>query len=163
MTEQIYSENSRKILQNKKLLESNLKVKISAKDSILFLEGKCENEYLALEVIEAINMGFSIPKALFLKEENTILKKILIKPIAKRNDLSQVRARIIGTKRKVMDTIESLTDTFLVLHDKEVGIIGSVENAEKAEYVLKRIITGSKHTNMYAWLEKKKAEERQAF
>jgi ribosomal RNA assembly protein len=161
--EQIYSNNTRKILQNKKNLEQSLKIKISAKNNIIFLEGKAEDEFLALEVIEAINLGFSIPKSLFLKEDNTIFKKILIKPIAKRNNLSQVRARIIGTKRKVLDTIESLTDTFIVLHENEVGIIGSIENAEKAEYVLKRIIAGSKHANMYAWLEKKKADERQAF
>jgi ribosomal RNA assembly protein len=163
MTEQIYSESIRKIMQNKKQLESALKVKISSKEKILFLEGKSPDEFLALEVIEAINLGFTIPKALFLTEENTIFKKIQIKPIARRNDLSQVRGRIIGTNRKVLDTLESLTDTFIVLHDNSVGIIGSIENVDNVAYVLKRIIAGSKHANMYAWLEKKKAEERMKF
>jgi len=163
MVEQIYSKNTRKIIQNKNFLESNLKVKISARENILYLEGEAPDEYLALEVIEAINLGFSVPNAIFLREEGAAFKKILIKPIARRNNLSQVRGRVIGTNRKVLDTIESLTNTFIVLHDNEVGIIGRLEDVEHAEYVIKRIIAGSKHANMYAWLEKKKLEEKMKF
>lgn len=163
MTEQIYSKNIRKILQNRKSIQESLGIKLSVKDDIIYLDGKAEDEFVALEVIEAINMGFTVPKALFLNEENTTFLRIPIKPIARRNDLSQVRARVIGTKRRVLDTIESLTDTFIVLHENSVGIIGSIENVEKASYVLKRIIAGSKHANMYAWLEKKKAEDKLKF
>jgi ribosomal RNA assembly protein len=160
MTEKIYSNNIRKILQNKKLLETSLKLKMTNQANIISLDGKAEDEYLGLKVIEAINLGFSITKALFLKEEDFTFEKIQIKPIAKRNDLSQVRGRVIGQRRKVLDTIEGLTDTFIVLHDNSVGIIGRVSDVQKAVYVLKRIIAGSKHANMYAWLEKRKAEER---
>ena len=160
MTESIYSLVSRKIYQNKKALEDSLKVKLNIKNGIVTIEGDAPDEFVALQVIEAINLGFTIPKALFLREENTTFEKLLIKSIIKRNDLSQVRGRVIGTNRKVLDTIESLTDTFIVLHENTVGIIGSIENVSNASYVLKRIIAGSKHANMYAWLEKKKAEER---
>ena len=145
------------------MLEPNLKLKIKIKEDIVFLEGKAEDEFIGLQVIEAINLGFSVPHALFIKEEHTIFKKIPIKPIARRNNLAQVRGRIIGTERKVMDTIESLTDTFIVLHENTVGVIGRIEDVERAVYVLKRIIAGSKHANMYAWLEKKKLEERMGF
>jgi len=160
MTETIYSDNARKITQNKKILEETLQVKFSIKSGVITIDGKSEDEYIALQVIEAINLGFTIPKALFLKEDGFLFEKLSIKNIIKRKDLSQVRARLIGTQRKVLDTIESLTDTFLVVHENHVGIIGRIEDVEKASYVLKRIIAGSKHANMYAWLEKKKAEER---
>jgi len=41
-----------------------------------------------------------------------------------------------------------------------IGIIGYIEDVKNAEYALKHIIAGSKHSAMYAWLEKKKAEEK---
>jgi ribosomal RNA assembly protein len=163
MPEQIYSNNTRKIIQNKKLIEKEFSVKLNVKEDIVTIEGRAEEEYSCLQAIKAINLGFSVNKAVLLKDENFIFREIPIKPIAKRKDLSQVRGRVIGENRKSLDTIESLTDTFICLHDNKVGIIGSLENVEKAVYVLKRIIAGSKHANMYAWLEKKKVEERQGF
>jgi ribosomal RNA assembly protein len=160
MAEQIYSENAKKISREKKLIEQELKVKINIKENIIEIEGKAEDEYLTLLFIQAMDLGFSIPKALLLKEEGFFLEKIPIKAIAHRRNLSQVRGRVIGKERKVLDTIESLTDTNIALHNNFVGIIGRVEDVEKASYVLKRIIAGSKHATMYAWLEKKKADEK---
>lgn len=160
MTEQIYSESIRKIMQNKKQIETALEIKIEVKDRVVFITGDTDKEFIALQAIEAINMGFSVPRALSLREEGMTFQKISIKPIANRNDLTQVRARVIGTQRKALDTIESLTDTNIALHNNTVGVIGKLEDVEKAVYVLKRIIAGSNHANMYAWLEKKKAEER---
>jgi ribosomal RNA assembly protein len=165
MSTQIYSENTRKILQNRKILEKELKVKINLeiKNKIIIIEGKAEDELIALEAIEAINLGFPISKVILLKNEEFTFRKLQIKAITKRHNLSQVRARVIGAKRKALDTIESLTDTFIALHNNDVGIIGKISDVQKAEYVLVRIIAGSKHANMYAWLEKKKAEEKRSF
>ncbi len=163
MTEQIYSRNARKIIQNRKILESSLGVKLSVKTGIVFLEGKSEDEFLALRVIEAIDLGFSIETALLLKEEEMAFEKVFIKKIEKRTDMSQVRARIVGTNRKALDTIESLANCYISLHDNTLGVIGKLESVKKALFVLKRIIAGSKHAKMYAWLEAKNAEEKGGF
>jgi ribosomal RNA assembly protein len=160
MTEQIYSEATRKININRKQIEDSLGVKMEVKNKIVFISGDADKEFICLQVIEAINLGFSVQKALSLQDEEFIFQKIPIKPIANRKDLTQVRGRVIGTQRKALDTIESLTDTNVVLHKSIIGVIGRREDVEKAVYVLKRIVAGSKHANMYAWLEKKKAEER---
>lgn len=163
MTEQIYTENARKITQNKRLLEKTLKIRIETKASTLIFEGKAEDEFLALKVFEAIELGFSVNKALLLTDDEFTFEKILIKAITKRNDMSQVRARVIGTNRKALDTIESLSDCFLAMHDNTVGVIGHFQDVQDAMYALKRIIAGSKHSAMYAWLEKKKFEKRNAW
>ena len=72
MTEQIYSENTRKIIKNKKVIEETLNVKLSKKENIIFIEGDAENEYICLQAIEAINLGFSIKVALLLKDEEIV-------------------------------------------------------------------------------------------
>jgi rRNA processing protein Krr1/Pno1 len=44
-----------------------------------------------------------------------------------------------------------------------VGIIGKIEDVKKAAYVIKRIIVGSEHSAMYAWLEQQKNLKEQSF
>jgi ribosomal RNA assembly protein len=160
MTEQIYSENTRKIRANKRLIENSFKIKISIKDKIVNLEGKPENEFLALQFIEAVNLGFSVNQAMNLLEEDFVFLKIQIKAITKRENLAQIKARVIGKRRKAMNTIESLTDCDIALHDSTVGIIGYIQDAKNAEFAIKNIIAGSKHSAMYGYLEKKRAEEK---
>ena len=74
MVQEIYTEFIRKILQNKPRLEKQLQVKITNKGKNLFLSGKPEHEFIALEIIQAINLGFSITRALLLKDENTNIR-----------------------------------------------------------------------------------------
>jgi len=160
MTQQIYLETINKITRNKKLLENSLKVKLTFKDKILFIDGDAENEQTALMCLEAIDLGFTIKTALLIKEESITLEKISIKNFTKRANLAQVRARIIGKNRKVMDTIEDLTDCFLALHKNTIGIIGNSNDIQNAAYAIKHLIAGSKHSTMYAYLEKRLSEKR---
>lgn len=159
MTEQAYFESIRKIIENKRILESSFKVKLLVREHIVRIEGKSEDELFAMQALEALDLGFSIKKVLLLLEENMVFEKILIKAISNRKSLEQVRARVIGTNRKALDTIEDLTGCFLSLHNNTVGIIGDESDVKNASFAIKRIIAGSKHSVMYGWLEKKKAED----
>ena len=163
MIEQLYSENSRKIMQSKKVLEQSFKIKLSSKDHIITIHGKPEDEYLAFQAIEALNMGFSVGEALLLKNEDFILEKINIKAITKRKNLAQVRARIIGTKGKAIRVIEDLSGCYIVVHDNSVGIMGFSEDVKKAAFAIKRLIAGSKHATVFSYLEEQKALEKQSF
>lgn len=163
MIEQLYSENSRKIMQNKKAVETAFKIKLSSKNSIINIQGKPEDEYIAFQAIEALNMGFALGDALLLKNEDFIFEKINIKNIAKRRDLSQVRARVIGTKGKALRVIEDLSNCYVVLHNNNVGIIGFTEDVKKASFAIKRLIAGSKHASVFSYLEEQKALEKQSF
>ena len=87
MTEQIYTPAPHKINTNKKQLEEGLNLKISVKSGIVFLDGTAEDEYLGLQVIEALNLGFSCGQALLLKNDGFVFEKIPIKSIANRRNL----------------------------------------------------------------------------
>jgi ribosomal RNA assembly protein len=160
MTEQIYTEKSRKIISNKKEIERAFNIKISSRGNIVFLEGKPEDEIIAIDAIEAINLGFPVNEACYLKDDNITFEKISIKAISKRKNREEIRGRIIGERRRVMDTIEDLTDCKIVVHDNLVGVIGRIEDIEKAVYAIKKIIAGSRHASVYAYLEEQKALER---
>jgi ribosomal RNA assembly protein len=158
--QEIYVEFIKKLLQNKKKLEKELEVSITNKGKNLFVDGNAEKEYIALEVIEAVNLGFSIDKALLLKEEDVILQVVHIKDVTKRHDLERVRARIIGTQGKTLKTLSNLTACEFSLHDNQVGIIGSTRFIEDAVQAVVSLVHGSKQGNVYARAEKQRKRKR---
>ncbi len=158
--QEIYIENIRKVLQNKGTIEQQLNIKITNKGKNLFIEGNADNEYTALQIMQAINLGFSVEKALLLNNENIILQEIHIKDITKRNDLERVRARIIGTQGKTLKTLNSLTDCEFSLSDNKVGIIGDAEKIEEAVQALESLVHGSKQGNVYSRIEREKKRKK---
>ncbi len=158
--QEIYTEFIRKVLQNKPKLEKQLNVKIKNKGKNLFISGKPENEFIALEIIQAINLGFSIQRALLLKDENTNLQTLNIKDITKKHNLEEIRARIIGKQGKTLKTLNKLTNCAISLQDNHIGIIGDAEDIEDGIQALTSVIHGSKHGHVYGRLERLKKEKR---
>lgn len=142
-----------KILINKKELEEKTKVKIEIKGKNIILNGEEIDEYLAEKIIEAIELGFSTKIALLLTDENYILETMNIKLLTKKNP-RMIRGRIIGTKRKTLDTIEEISDCKIVLHDNIVGIIAHIEDIKGIVQAISNIIKGAKTANVYSFLER---------
>lgn len=143
----------RKILANKAELEKKLKVKIELKGKNLIFDGDEVDEFVAEKVIDAMDLGFSLRVALFLLDEDYMFEKVRIKELSKKNP-SVIRARIIGTRRKTLDTIEEITSCNIVLHENIVGIIGHVEDIKGAMQAILNLVKGAKNSNVYAYLER---------
>lgn len=158
--QEIYIENIRKLMQNKKKLESVLDISISNKGKLVFVDGEADKEFLALEVLKAINLDFSINQALMIKKEGFSLHILNIKDVTKRNDLKRVRARIIGSRGKTLNTLKNLSDCEFSINDNTVGIIGHSDDLEKGVAAVTSIIKGSKQSNIYSRLEKEKRNKR---
>lgn len=160
MVQEIYTEFIRKVIQNKAKLEKQLSIKITNKGKNLFISGKPENEFTAIQVIQAINLEFSITRALLLKDENTILQTVNIKDISKKHNLEEVRARIIGKQGRTLKTLTNLSNCFISIHDNQVGIIGDVDNIEDGIQAITSVIQGSKQGHVYGRLERHNKEKR---
>jgi|TARA_B100001971_G_C18111422_1_gene494414 KH domain-containing protein len=154
MTQETYVENLKEVINNKKRIETGLNIKLTNKGKNVFATGKAENEFTALEVLQAINLGFSALHALQLKDENIILQTLNIKELTKRNDLERVRARIIGTHGRTLQTLSKLTNCNLSLHDNQIGIIGQAEEMDDAIQSVTSLVQGSKQGNVYGRLER---------
>lgn len=158
--QEIYVGNIGKVIQSKKKLESELKIKITNKGKLVFISGKPEDEFITLKIMEAINLGFSAERALLLKNPETLLQTLNIKDITKKHNLKEIRARIIGTKGKTLKTINNLTDCFISLKDNQIGIIGNCENTKDAIQAMNSLVRGSKQSHIYARLEREKKKKR---
>ena len=158
--QEIYIENIKEVLRNKSKILKELEIKLTNKGHNIFIDGKADKEFIALEVLEAVNAGFSVDRALQLKQEGMMLQTLNIKNITKRSDLERVRARIIGKKGKTLKTLNNLTDCDLAMSGNKIGIIGHPDEMEDAVQSVTSLIQGSKQGNVYSRLERQRKQKR---
>ncbi len=142
----------------KRKLQKELEVKITIEGNEVTIDGEADDEFFAEKIIVALNFGFPMDVALLIKREEFLFEILNIKDFTTKKDLKTVRARIIGRGGKSLKTLATLTDCFFELKDNNVGIVGSPENIEKAQNAIISIIQGSKHANVYSYLEKHRTQ-----
>lgn len=143
-----------KILANKKLLESKLNVKINIVKNQAELEGDEVDIFTAKKVVGALERNFPIAVSLLLIDAEYLLEDIPIKDVTRKTNLEIVRARIIGTEGRTIQTLETLSDCHLTLHDNTVSVIGTFDKMKDMIHAVKGLIAGSKQANVYKYLEK---------
>jgi ribosomal RNA assembly protein len=153
--------SKKEVLRNKERLEQKLNCKIQIKDKTVIIDTEPINEYEAQRVFDAINLGFSVEKALKVVDEENDFIKINIKDYANTKNLEVVRSRLIGTHGKTKKTIEEITKCDISIHDNNVGIIGPAEVTERALTAVTNIIKGTKQANAYKYLEKINTQKRE--
>ena len=110
-----------------------------------------------LNIVKAIARGFNPDIALKLLNEDYCLEVISIEEFSRnKKDLIRIRSRLIGTEGKAKKSIEQLTNTDLVIYGKTVCIIGKTEDVTIARQGIINLLQGSKHGNVYAYIEKQK-------
>jgi ribosomal RNA assembly protein len=155
----ILSERPGLIIKNKKQLMEALSIDITSRGKEIYIKGSPENEYFGEKVLDAINFGFSISTALLIKKEDLLFEILNIKDHTARNDLERIRGRIIGKDGKALKVLSGLTTCYFEINNNQIGIIGSPECIENAQNACISIIKGSKHSNVYAHLEKSHPEK----
>ena len=157
--QEIYVDNLKEVIRSKARLQKELGIKLSNKGKNVFVDGSPEKEFTAIEVLQAVNAGFSADRALELKQDDFMLQTIHIKDITKRQDLERVRGRIIGTDGRTLKTLQNLTNCDLAVKDNEIGLIGPATEMEDAVQSITSLIQGSKQGNVYGRLERQRKKK----
>jgi ribosomal RNA assembly protein len=151
---EFFVEKSTKVKKAARMIEDKIKIRISVVKNKVVLRGNELNEFLAGEVIHAIDFGFEAEDALLLKNEDFVLEFINIKEHTRRRNLEEVRSRVIGTDGKAKKTIEELTGGVMVINENSVGLIVHTDHLESAVQGIILLIQGAKHGNVFSYLEK---------
>lgn len=157
--EKLLCDKVARIIRNKKRLEKELAIRITNQGKEFFLEGKPQDEFVAVKVLEALDFGFPYADALSIKRDSNLFEIVNIKDYTHSRDLKRVRARIIGKAGKALRTLSNVSHCFFELKDNEVGIIGAPELIQYAQNALISLIGGAKHSNVYHNLEKIKISD----
>jgi ribosomal RNA assembly protein len=130
---------------------------------VLIYDDEAEDTYLAYrmrDVLKAIGRGFSPDHALLLLKDEMYYEEHDIRDhVGKSNKrIMQVRSRVIGTGGKTRRLIEDLTGCLLSIKGNTVAIIGDLEGLKVASKAVTMILSGSEHSSVYSYMEKKRKE-----
>ncbi len=116
--------------------------------------------YTAREIVRAIARGFNPKIALQLIKTDYALEMIDMKDIAgkSKNTMLRLKGRVIGKAGKSREEIERLTNTYISVYGKTIGIIGETNDVYIARQAIAMLLQGSMHKTVFQFLEKKKKE-----
>ncbi|ABL77918.1 KH domain-containing protein [Thermofilum pendens] len=146
---------------NKRRLEEtfNVKLDVDSATGVVYVEpgegATPYNVFRAKKALEAISIGFTVDDALLLGDDAYDLEVIDLSEVSKRReDLSRIKARIIGTEGRFKKTLEDMTGARIVIGEKAVGIIGDFEQNKVVKEALERLIAGQSHQSVMKFLER---------
>ena len=138
-------------------LRETLKCKIELSDNDVLIEGEHYDEYNAKNVIHAFARGFELRKALRLLNEDVFFQMINLKDIFRSKDqLSRIKARIIGEEGRAKEYIESVSGADVAVFGGTVSTIGTVDELKVANAGIQVIIDGGMHKTAYMVMDKEK-------
>lgn len=148
----------------KKSLEETTKTKviIDSQEGDVTVQGEDPLTLFSVrDIIRAIARGFNPEVAQLLLKPDYSFELVELREFVKSKDqMPRIKGRIIGKEGKARMIIEDLTDTYLCVYGKTIGIIGLGENVAVARRAIESLAAGSPHSNVYKWLEKKRRENR---
>jgi ribosomal RNA assembly protein len=141
-------------------------ITIDSKEGLVKIEGEEENTISllrAVEIINAVNRGFSPERAFEMIEDEDLLLDVI--DLGAMTDgprqLDRLRGRIIGKDGRAREQIEDMTDVEISVFGKTVALIGYPEQLKTARAAIDMLIEGVPHENVFAFLDRKKKESRQ--
>lgn len=150
--------------EEKRQLEKTLGVQIAvdSREGDVTITGKeALKVYAAREIVRAIGRGFNPDAAKLLLKVDYGFDMINIYDYARtKKDAERLKGRVIGQEGKSRATLEDLTGTNICVYGKTIGIIGPFDALVLARRAIESLLSGSLHTPVYRWLEKRRGELR---
>ncbi len=155
--ERVFVKEIRKIKGLKAKIEKAFNVELKITRTHIEVTGKDEDgfsEYMAGKAIEAIGMNFIPETALLLKNAEYMFEKVDIKDHVKQSRVTAVKGRTIGRGGKAKLVLERLTNCEIEVKGHYIGIIGKAADVTLAINSIIKLIQGSPHSKVYAFLER---------
>lgn len=142
----------------KKEIEASagISINVDSKEGDVFVLGSDPIMlYSAKEVIHAIGRGFNPEIAMLLFKQDYLFELVNILDFAKtKSDIVRLKGRIIGSGGKSRSILERLSETFICVYGKTVGIIGNLNYVPVARRAVEMLLEGSPHSKVFAFLER---------
>jgi ribosomal RNA assembly protein len=147
-------------------VKTHTTITVDSKEGLVKVESTEEHTVSllrAVEIINAINRGFSPERAFeMIEDEDLLLDVIDLSSMAEGpRQLDRLRGRIIGKDGRAREQIEDMTDVEISVFGKTIALIGYPEQLKTARAAIDMLIEGVPHENVFAFLDRKKKEAKQ--
>ena len=142
--------------ETKDYLEQRMKVTLTVdSDGAVVISGEPIDEFIGKDIVKAIGRGFEPALALKLLNDSYGLRVIDLRDYANHdNAIARIKGRVIGEKGRTKEIINEELGANVAVWGHTVAIISNLETLDFATTAIFRIIEGSPHANVYAYLEK---------
>jgi len=148
--------------ETKKMIEEMAQLHIeidSVEGEVIIEKHKAKDPLLALQVenvVRAIGRGFSPEHAMRLFKEDTDFFIFDVHDYVgkKATHVRRLKSRIIGRNGKTKHTIEILTGADISIYGHTVSVIADFESIDIAKKAIDMLLSGSKHSNVYRFVER---------
>lgn len=148
--------------ETKRRLEQELHIKIlidSKEGDVTVVGDDAVQLYTGKEIVRAIARGFNPDIALLLLKGDYAFELIDLTDYSKHaNHLQRLKGRVIGTEGKSRHIIEQMSESSISVYGKTIGIIAPIETIMLAKQAVHSLLSGSPHSAVYRWLERKRRE-----
>ena len=113
-------------------------------------------------IVKAIGRGFSPEKAFKLLDDNYDLFIFDIHDYVKKKSshVHRMKARMIGTNGKTKRVLEEITGSEISIYGHTVSVIGHVFDIDITKKAIDKLLSGSKHSTVYHFIEQSMKELR---
>jgi ribosomal RNA assembly protein len=147
--------------ETKEMLEQKLKVRVKvSSDGEVELNGESVDEFFAKDVIRAIGRGFEPGIALKLLGEDFVLKIVDLRDYGSKEHFARLKGRVIGENGRSKEIIEEQTDSVLCIYGHTISIISRLEDIVTACEAVFKLLEGSNHSTVFAYLEKERRKKK---
>jgi ribosomal RNA assembly protein len=145
--------SQKKLLQKIKLHD----VSIEFEGSTAHIKGESALEVMSVKnVVTAFNRGFDADISSLLLDDIIVIS--LRDYTASDKRAMQLKGRVIGSRGMIKKRLMRETLCYINVYGKTISIIGQIENLSIVHSAVDMILRGAKHDNVFAMINKKKAE-----
>ncbi len=143
-------------------LERELGISAKLENGNVELEGDGGKCWIAEQALNAVSLGFEPKKAYKLFNDEYYLEVIDLNVLFGKNEklIERYKARVIGSEGRAKKVLEDLSEAFISIWENKIAILGTFGTLSDAKEAILRLLKGSTHAGVYAFLEKKKREEK---
>lgn len=140
----------------KEYLERRMKVSLQADEGgAVEIDGEPIDEFIAKDVVKAIGRGFEPSVALKLISDDYGFKLIDLRDHAgSEKARHRLMGRVIGEKGRTKEIIKEEVGADVACYGHTIGVIAKLDALNYAIEAIFKLIEGSNHSTVYAYLEK---------
>ncbi|ODS38492.1 hypothetical protein BEH94_08915 [Candidatus Altiarchaeales archaeon WOR_SM1_SCG] len=149
--------------KTKRDIEEKTHTILVIEESVVTIDSEPENSFMELtakDIVLAVGRGFNPVIAMNLLNENNILEIIQLNNFFHtKKSAARIKGRIIGREGRTKKFIQQITGCYISVYGKTVAIIGRYDDVHLAREAIDMLLSGSKHSSVYKFLERKRHEQ----